>query len=344
MLRTIEKKSITALLLAVAFATPAFSDWGRIQIRNPSNNGGTERVLIENTRIYVDFRYGYRNYNDGERRGNQGNSITDFVNLMVPDVEYGIVQETQAAWMDYFPTADLKGANITESGDSKSVKLDRGCVVHTATIFKGSPVLKMQYEKTCGTIEDRVSPGGKITIGVSYLGGSSAKGVEYKDHIILGGFNIKNGRGVGRIFPKQNATLKAVDHGWLATINGGNFTSWIFTVSGGGEDELLKMGKTLVDGEIPKPAIPTSISTQIKRESIRWEGGLQKLSDGIRITSPLAGPVFLEVLDMQGRKILERYGDFEFFSIPPGSLGSGQYTVKFDTPTQTASGTIRVIQ
>jgi hypothetical protein len=80
----------------------------------------------------------------------------------------------------------------------------------------------------------------------------------------MGVYNPANGRGFGRVAPVERVTIiKLLTFGpkrgfELFPWGEGENTQYLFVVTGGGKDEILKTGKQLVEGAIPRIALPSA--------------------------------------------------------------------------------------
>jgi hypothetical protein len=325
-----------SVLLCLLCVSVAAADWGRIHIRNDTRN--QLRVSIENSRMYVDYRPSYRGL-DGGGYGERS-YITEFLNKTVPAFG-GAVQETQGSWLDF---AEGKGivnrANIVEETDEfKTVEMEWNCALQRIPIYKESRVLKIEYVRDCGQALDRGSPGARLQ--GAFITGGLANPLVYKEHTVLGVYNESNGRGFGREYPSKNiSVITSVDRGagFDVATRDAPFTSYLFMVNGGGEEELIEIGKSLIDGNIPVSPAVVNVSDK-KKVSFFPVPSMPDVRSPLIIPLTAKGEIRADITGINGKVMTSVISKgAEEIRFPPLLLKSGVYVLTVTTSRSAWSG------
>lgn len=264
---------IGAMILSSYVGVPistAIAEWGNINVYTDSK--GWPAVKLGNSKILVR----YRHFNEGYDE----HVIRDF---KIKDVDEDLVV---GGFLDAAAgRGPLTNAIIVEDeADIKTVRLewDNGSHVSEVSIFPGSNYIKIDYIKYGINIVDigfvdgslgkyRIHGAAKWKRGYvlhpqvyfdRYLGDVGSFGIteidetgplDYHGYLILGVFNVTNGRGYGRVMPiAQTDIIKLLWKRGFEFFTCYNrkkepFTGYIFAVNGGGAAEIISTGKSLID-------------------------------------------------------------------------------------------------
>ena len=271
-------------LLPVSSHLPTLAkDWGEIAIRQ---EGDRWHIRIENSKLRV--AYGRTDFGDIVE-----DQIVDLIIKEAGEDQAG-KQFDEMGFGAHAGRGFITSAKVVEEGaQSKTVRIEweGGKAIQDITIYRDSPILKMDYLKYGINVVDIGSPGGgegKYAIhgaerwkrevvlypkiyydrypkDAGYENivevDATAGSLDYHGWFIMGVYNPANGRGFGRVMPVQQTNIiKLLDNRgveWFTSFWAERtpFTGFVYTVTGGAE-EILTAGRKIADAQLPPAEAP----------------------------------------------------------------------------------------
>jgi len=312
-----------SFFLVLIFSFSAFSqDWGSVS----ANKNGTQWVIeLKNSQIEVKYS------NAGSKQGVSYDRITRFYSKVSNSVLASKLDGRQAnSGVGFYQITDA--TIVTDDDVKKTVRINfgNGQRITHATIYKDSPVLRLDYLTGNHNLDYGINGGNYVVYGAdewqaqnnwskkyptlqdntTYSGSyfrsqwSPPGPLDYNGMMIMGVYDASTGWGVGLTLPSTKVT-------WIKLILDLGFERWMTTAhaaylyaSEGGASGVISRGKEIANGNLP-------VSTPLKiLVATSTDFGFQslfpnpfKVSSTIQFNLPLPGVAEIGFYNIYGKKI-----------------------------------------